>query len=133
MWLNKVVAELVHKYLVACVDCASGNDFPAMKNPTGEDVEVLTQRLRRRIHQKVLPLAVQSRKRKEEEHFLWHDFQNLIILARDHVDVIATQNNELGNLLQKIGADAYGHNDRNQNHFAVLPPMRLPCHGRQPV
>ena len=108
MWLNKVVAELVHKYLVACVDCASGNDFPAMKNPTGEDVEVLTQRLRRRIHQKVLPLAVQSRKRKEEEHFLWHDLQNLIILARDHVDVIATQNNKLGNLLQKIWRRLHG-------------------------
>ena len=102
MRLNKVVAELVHKYLVACVDCASGNDFPAMKNPTGEHVEILTQRFRRRIHQKVLLLADQSRKRKEEEHFLWHDLQNLILLARDHVDVIATQNNKLGNLLQKI-------------------------------
>src|SRR5437773_1460298 len=70
MWLNKVVAELVHKYLVACVDCASGNDFPAMKNPTGEDVEVLTQRLRRRIHQKVLPLAVQSHWRENCEVIL---------------------------------------------------------------
>ena len=79
-----------------------------MKNPTGEDVEVLTQRLRRRIHQKVLPLAPQSRKRKEEEHVLWHDLQNLIILARDHVDVIATQNNELGDLLQKIWGRLHG-------------------------
>src|SRR5438034_11614808 len=102
MWLNKVVTELVHKYLVACVDCASCNDFPAMKNPTGEDVEVLTQRLRRRIHQKVLPLAVQSRKRKEEEHFLWHDLQYLIMLARDQTEVIATANNKLGDLLQEI-------------------------------
>src|ERR1700730_5477870 len=35
MRLNKVVGKFVNKYLVACVDCASGNDFTAVENATG--------------------------------------------------------------------------------------------------
>ena len=42
MRFNKVVGKLVNKYLVACVDCASGNDFAAVKNATRENVEVVT-------------------------------------------------------------------------------------------
>src|SRR5207253_5108429 len=102
MWLNKVVTELVHKHLVASVDCASGNDFATMKNPTGENVEVLTQRVRRRIHQKALALKDQSRKGKKQADFSRDNFQKLVVLTGYHIDVIAAPNNKLRDLSHKI-------------------------------
>ena len=79
--LNKIVGKFVNEHLVACVNCASSNDFTAMVNATRENVEVMTQGVGRRIHKKVLPLADQSRKGKKEEDLFWHNFRNLIILA----------------------------------------------------
>src|SRR5215469_9882088 len=40
--LNKIVAAFIDKHLIACVDRAPGDNFAAMKKPTGKDVEVLT-------------------------------------------------------------------------------------------
>ena len=102
MWLNKVVAELIHKHLVARVDCTSGNDFAAMKKSTREDVEVLAQGVRRRVYQKALPLKDQSRKSKKEADFSRHYFQKLVVLVGYHVDVVAALNNKLRNLSQQI-------------------------------
>src|SRR6266446_5394710 len=102
MRLNEVVAKLVHKDLVACVDCACGNDLAAVTDATRKNVEIMTERLGGRVHEKVLPLADQSRKSKKEEDFFWHNLKNLIVFMRNHVDVIATQNNELADLLQNV-------------------------------
>src|SRR5262245_7311671 len=102
MRLNKVVAELVHKHLVARIDCTPGNHFASMKKPTGKDVEILAERVGRGVDEKVLSLTHQSRKSKKEGDFPGHDFKNLVVLTRDHVDVIATENNELGDLSQDI-------------------------------
>ena len=79
--LHKVVSEFVDKYLVACVDCASSNDFTTVVNATRQNVEVMAQGVGRRVHQKVLPLADQSRKGKKEEDLFWDNLRNLIILA----------------------------------------------------
>src|SRR6266404_2926610 len=103
MRLNKVVGKFVNKHLVACVDCASGNDLTAVINATRKNVEIMTERVGWRIHEKVLPLTDHSRKSKKEEDFFWRDLENLIILTRDHVDVVATQNNEVADLSQNIG------------------------------
>ena len=81
MRFNKVVAELIHKDLVACINCASGNDLAAVTKATRQDVEIMTERIGRGVHEKILSRADQSRKRKEEEHLLRHDFKNLIVLA----------------------------------------------------
>ena len=35
--------------------------------------------------------------------------------------------------LQKIRSNAYCHDDCDQNHFDVLPPMRFPRHRRELV
>src|SRR5262249_4055249 len=102
MRLSKVVAEFIHKHLVARVDCTSGDHFATMTKPTRKDIEILTQRLGRGVDQKILPFTNQSRKSKKEGDFPGHNFKNLIVLARDHVDVIATENNELGDLSQNI-------------------------------
>src|SRR6266404_2979549 len=102
MRLNKVVAALIDKHLVARVDCASGNHLPAVTDATRHNVEIMTERFGRRVHEKVLSLADHSRKSKEEEGFFGRDFKNLIILTRDDVYVIATQNNELADLSQNI-------------------------------
>src|SRR6266540_114808 len=163
MRLNKVVTKLIDKHLVACIDCAPGNDVAAMINAARENVDIMTERVGRRIDKILLPLANQLLKGKEKEHFPWLDFKKLIILARNNVDVIATQDEELANLpqnvrrgscariandsvqgwlhracgnlkrLQEIGANAHGNNDRHQNHLAILSPMRLPGDRRQPV
>ena len=59
--LNKVVAKLVDKDLIPRIHCAPGNNFTAMIGPPGENVEIMTERLGRRINQKVLPLTNQAR------------------------------------------------------------------------
>ncbi len=102
MRFNKVITKLVDKYLVARIDRASCNDVPAMKNAAWENVEIMAKRVGRRIDQIFLPLANQLRKRKEKEHFLGLDLKKLIIIARNNVNVIATQDDELANLPQNV-------------------------------
>ena len=99
---NKVVAALIDKDLVARVDRAPGDNLAAMNKPTGKDVKVLAKRVGRGVYEETLPLAHQSRKGKEEGYFLWHDLKNLVVLARNHVDVIPTQKNEFDRLSQNI-------------------------------
>src|SRR5215216_2444329 len=102
MRLNKVVTALIDKHLVPCVDRASGDNFAAMKKPAGKNVEVLAERVGRGVYEKALPLTHQSRKSKKEGYFLWHNLEDLIVLTRHHVDIIATQNNEFDDLSQNI-------------------------------
>jgi len=47
--LNKIVGKFVNEHLVACVNCASSNDFTAMVNATRENVEVMTQAYTRKF------------------------------------------------------------------------------------
>src|SRR4030095_9933102 len=127
-----------------------------MKKPTGKDVKILRKRVGWGVYEKTLSLTHQSRKSKKEGYFLRHNLENLVVLARNHVDVIATQKNKFDDLsqniwrrlgarmtdnsvdgglhragrnfewLQKIAANPYRDHDRNQNHFAVFSPMRFP-------
>src|SRR6184192_3192581 len=85
-----------------------------------------------------------------------------IVRGRNYINVVATPDDELANLsqkvrpgscaritnnpvqgrlhracrnlkrLQEIRANAHCHNDGHQNHLAILPPMRLPRHRCQP-
>src|SRR5438045_6430274 len=73
--LNKVVAAFIDKHLVAGVDGTSGDNFAAMKKPTGKDVEILTKRVWRRVYEKALPLTHQSRTRQKKRHFLRSDLE----------------------------------------------------------
>src|SRR6476619_4586341 len=156
--LNQVVAAFVDKDLVARVERASGYNFAAMTNSAGKDIKILTKRVGRGVYKEILPLTYEPRKSKKEGHFLWHDLGNLVILSRNHVDVIATQKHEFHDLsqkiwlrlgarmtdnsvqrrlhrtggnferLKKIGANPHRDHDCDQNHFAVLSPMRFPGH-----
>jgi hypothetical protein len=45
MRLHEVVAKFVHEHLVACVDCSSGDNFAAVIHPTGQNVEIMTERI----------------------------------------------------------------------------------------
>src|SRR5439155_7327846 len=102
MRFNEVVAKFINKDLIACVHCASRNNVAATIKPAGENAEIVSERLGWRIDQEILVTANQSRKGEEEENFFWFEFKNLIILTRDNVDVIATENNELADLPQNI-------------------------------
>src|SRR5436309_5945909 len=109
-----------------------------------------------------MQLSNQLSKCKEKKDFLWLNFKKLIILAGNNIDVVATPDDELANLpqkvrrgsrtritnnpvqgrlhrtcwnlkwLQEIGANAHCHDNGHQNDFAILPPMRLPRHRCQP-
>ena len=57
MRLHKVVGKFIHKNLVPCVDCASGYDLTTAINATWKNIEIMSERIRRGIHQKALPLA----------------------------------------------------------------------------
>ena len=57
MRLNKVVTAFIDKHLVARVDRASGDNFAAMKKPTGKNVEILTKGVGRGVYEKALPLT----------------------------------------------------------------------------
>src|SRR4029077_13208560 len=100
--LNKVIAALINKHLVARIDRASGDNLAAMTKPAGKDVKILTKRVGRGVYEETLPLTYEARKRKKERHFFGHDLENLVVLARNHVDVIATQKNEFDDLSQNI-------------------------------
>src|SRR5207248_9026588 len=86
----------------APVDRASGDNFAPKKKPTGKDVETPTKRVGRRVHEKAFPLTHQSRKGKKKRYFLRHDLENLVVLARNDVNVVATLNDKLDDLLQDI-------------------------------
>src|SRR6476660_5492094 len=102
MRLNKVIAAFIDKDLIAGVDRASGYNFAAMTKPAGKDIKILTKRVGRGVYEEILPLTYEARKSKKEGHFLRHDLGNLVVLARNHVDVIATQNNKFHDLSQEI-------------------------------
>src|SRR5438876_4902045 len=89
MRLHKIVAAFIHKNLVACVHRASGNNFAPMISPPRENVKIMRECFGWRINEKLLLLADQPRKREEEEKFPLLDLQNLIILTRDNIDIIA--------------------------------------------
>src|SRR5262249_39986885 len=100
--LHKVVAALINKDLIACVDRTSGNNLAPVNKPAGKDVKVLTQRVGRSVYEKTLPLAYQSRKGEKESYFLGDNLENLVVLLCNHVDVIATLKNKFDDLSHHI-------------------------------
>ena len=108
-------------------------------------------------------LTDDSRPGEEKEELLTLNLQDLVVLTGNDVDVIATAKNKLSDLLentrrflrhrmpddaierrlhrtgrdferwQKVGANTDRHDNRDQNHFAILPPMRFPRHRRELV
>ena len=98
MRLNKVVATFIDKDLVARVNRASGDNFATMTKPAGNDIKILTKRVWRGVYEETLPLTYEARKSKKEGYFPGDDLGNLVILARNHVDVIAPQNNKFDDL-----------------------------------
>src|SRR5205809_6768581 len=98
MRFNEVVAKFVHKDLVACVYCASRNNVAAAISPTGENVEITSERRGGRGDKNILVPADQPGKGEEEEEFFLLDCTHLIILTRDNVAVIATEHHDFRGL-----------------------------------
>ena len=156
--IDKIIAQLIDKDLVAGVDRAARDQFSAPAGAADKHVEIVAERFRRRINQILLTHADDARQGEEEEKFLLLDLHDLVIGARHHIDVIAAQHDELGHLpqqirrrpahgttdnaverrlhragrdlegLQKIRADSDRHHHCDQDHLAVLPPVRFPGH-----
>src|SRR5436853_4704366 len=106
-------------------------------------------------------LTDDSRPGEEKEKLLTLNLQDLVVLAGNHVDIVAPAKNKLGDLLekiwrfrchrvpddaverrlhragryferlQKIGTNSDRDDNCDQNHFAVFPPVRLPGYRRE--
>src|SRR5262249_17998358 len=100
--LNKVVGAFIHEHLVARIDRTSRDNFSTMEQLAGKDVKILTERVGRGVNQKTLPLTYQSRKCEKEAFFRGYDLENLVVLSRNHVNVIATLNDKFDDLFQKV-------------------------------
>ena len=98
MRLDEVVTELVDKDLVSGVDRATGDDIAAMISVARRNMKIRAQCFRRCVNQKLLVLADDARKGKEEREFFRHDLHDFVVLLRDDVDVVATENNKGSNL-----------------------------------
>ena len=59
MRLHKIIAEFIYKNLVARVYPAPGNNLATMIGTTGEDIEIMGERLRWGIDKKLLLRADQ--------------------------------------------------------------------------
>src|SRR5713101_5411072 len=102
MRLDEVVTKLIDEDLIARVHRAPGDNLSARANPPRENVEIVSERFRRDVNEIALMLTDQTREGEKEEKFLLLDLQDLIILARHDVDVIAAEHNELADLPQKV-------------------------------
>ena len=102
--------------------------------------------------------ADQPRKREKEKRFGWLHFQELVLLARNDVNVISPEHDVLRDLsqkgwrrlgarvtndsvqrrlhrpgrdlerLQEIGANSDGDDDCDKNNFDIFTPVRFPSY-----
>src|SRR5215467_10977880 len=89
MRFDEVIAEFVHKHLIARIHCTSGNDLTTTIGAAWKNVEIVAEGIGRCVNEIILLLADQSRQREEKEDFFLLDSNNLIILSRDNIDIIA--------------------------------------------
>src|SRR5690242_11191292 len=164
MRFHKIIAELVDEDLVPGIDGAAGDNLAPRERLIFSNVEIASQLIWRAVNPIELLVATNDpRERKEETKPYGFNFFDLIVLLRHHIDVIATAENELRDLLeeiwrrrgrrmandsverrlhragwnfkrlQKIGANTDRDDDGHQNHFDILAPMRFPRHRSQLV
>jgi hypothetical protein len=102
VWLDEVVTKFIDEDLIARVHRAPGDNLIAPANPFRENVKIVNERFRRSVNKKLLMLTDETREGEKEEKFLLLDLQDLIILMRHDVDVIAAEHNELADLPQNV-------------------------------
>src|SRR5437764_13399805 len=102
MRFDKIVCELIHKNLIARVDRAARDHFAPAIGPSGVNIKITSQRVRRGVNEKILLMTHQSGKSEKEEKLLLLYLQDLVIHLRDHLDIISAAHNKLGNALQKV-------------------------------
>ena len=102
MRLDEIVTELVDKDLISGVNGAARDNFATMIPVARRNMKISSQRFRRRVDQKILMLANDAREGKEEQEFLRHDLYDLVVLLRNDVDVIATEDNKFCNLPKNV-------------------------------
>ena len=95
MRFDEIVAELVDENLVAGIDRAASEDlalFGTVRPGTTFQVHATFPATHRRGNSGAGKYA---RKGEEEEKFFLLHLQDLVVLPRNHVDVIATQHDEI--------------------------------------
>src|SRR5205807_2028805 len=102
MRLDEVVGELVHKDLIARIDRTARDDLAAAISVSRKNIEIVPQCFRRHVNQKLLVLTNETRESEEKEKLFLLYLQDLIVLARDDVDVISAAHHEFSDLLKKI-------------------------------
>src|SRR5439155_14343980 len=151
MGLDEVVTKFVHEDLVTRIDHTAGDDLAASIADSRRYPKVGSQLLRRTINPVFFVPTDDPRPGEEKEKLLTLNLQDLVVYPRNHLEVAAPANDELGDLLeniwrlrrhrppdnavegrlhltgrnferlQEIGTNTDRNDDRDQNYFTIFP------------
>ena len=99
---DKIIAEFVHENLIAGINVATRDHLAALTR-TACHLEIVRQGRLWSVT-RCVPRSVMMRDQVEEKILLFYDFADRLVFGRDHVDVVAAENKEFGNLLENIGS-----------------------------
>jgi hypothetical protein len=101
---DKIIAEFVHENLIAGINVATRDHLAAFVTRTACHLEIVRQGRLWSVDPMRPTVSNDARPGKEEKILLFYDFADRLVIGRDHVDVVAAENEELGNLLENIGS-----------------------------
>ena len=102
MRFDEIVAEFIDENLVASVDRAARDHLAAAVDVSGQDFEILAQGIRRRIDEKFLSRPDDAGKGKKKAKLLRDDLEHAVVLLRDDVDVISSEDEEFYDLAENV-------------------------------
>ena len=102
MRLHEIVTEFIDEDLIARVDRATRDDLVALVLVEERHLEILLERLGRRVDEETLPLANDLRESEKERDLLRPELDDAIVFPRNDVDVIAAEHEKLGDLPDDI-------------------------------
>src|SRR5262245_15452606 len=108
MGINKVVAKLIDKDLVARVDGTPRDHLARMINVAGINLKILPQDFRRTINREGLVIAFDPRKREKEEKLFRSDILDGVFLSGNDVNVITAEDHKFDDLPNKVGRGRSG-------------------------
>src|SRR5438046_3119397 len=104
VWFHEIIAELIHEDLITSINCAACDNLPTLVASTRRHLEIVCQDSLRSVDPMRPAVGNNSRPSEEEKILLLHDFADTFIFRRNHIDIVAPENEEFGDLPQNIGS-----------------------------
>src|SRR6266513_6119771 len=104
VWFHEIIAELIHEYLITSINCAACDNLPTLVASTRRHLEIVCQDSLRSVDPMRPAVGNNSRPSEEEKILLLRDFTDTFIFRRNHIDIVAPENEEFGDLPQNIGS-----------------------------